>query len=93
MYGYMYEWMNEWVSDILSPIIILCVVGALGIGKSTSVNDTGTVFVGLYMIVFAGIVVVYEISQILPSQTLDIFMKKNFGFLFGYVGKGLFFTL
>ena len=71
----------------------LYVVGALGIGESNSVNDTGTVFVGLYMIVFAGIVVVFEISQILPSQTLDLFMKKNFGFLFGYIGKGLFFIL
>ena len=73
--------------------IFMAAVGALGVGGSTSVNDTGVVFVGLYMIVFAAIIFIYEISQILPSKTLDMFMKRNFGFLYGYIGKGLFLLL
>jgi len=77
----------------LGLMVFMAAVGALGIGKSDSVNDTGVIFVGLYMIVFAAIVFIYEISQILPSKSLDTLMKKNFGFLYGYVGKGLFLLL
>ena len=77
----------------LGMMIFMAAVGALGIGSANSINSTGLIFVGLYLILFAGLVFVYELSQVLKWETLDLFMKKNFGFLYGIKGKGLFMIL
>lgn len=77
-------------------MIFLAATGALGIGNAGSsgnINESGVVFVGIYMILFAAIVFIYEISQVLPSKSLDETIKKNFGFLYGVIGKGLFICL
>mmetsp|Transcript_10465 Transcript_10465/g.7811 ORF Transcript_10465/g.7811 Transcript_10465/m.7811 type:complete len:177 (+) Transcript_10465:27-557(+) len=71
-------------------MIFMAATGALGIGGSDNVNDTGVVFVGIYLILFAGILCLFEISQLCPGGRLDEFVKRNFGFLYGNVGKGLF---
>lgn len=77
----------------LGMMIFLAATGALGVKSSTSINDTGVVFMGIYMILFAAIVTIYEISQFFPGGSLDNVMKKNFGFMYGVIGKGLFILL
>lgn len=71
----------------------MAATGALGVGSADSISDTGTIFVGIYMFLFAAIEFIYEVSQYCPTKALDEFMKKNFGFLYGEVGKGLFIML
>jgi hypothetical protein len=71
-------------------MVFMAATGALGIGAANNVNDTGVVFVGIYLIVFAGILTFFEISQLCPGGRLDEFVKRNFGFLYGTIGKGLF---
>lgn len=71
-------------------MVFLAATGALGIGSANNINDTGLIFVGLYLIVFAGLVFFYEMSQVLNWERLDTFMKKNFGFLYGVIGKSCF---
>lgn len=71
----------------------MAATGALGVKNSSSVNDTGVVFVGIYMIVFAGILFAFEMVQIYPTETFDLPMKKNFGFLYGMFGKGFYMLL
>lgn len=77
----------------LGFMIFMAAVGALGISQSNNVNDTGIVFVGIYLILFAAVVTIFEISQLCPGGTIDNIVKKNFGFLYGYIGKGLFLLL
>lgn len=74
-------------------MVFLAATGALGVGSASSINDTGTIFVGLYMIIFAAVVFIYELSQMCPGKSLDNLMKRNFGFLYGTIGKGLFILL
>jgi hypothetical protein len=74
----------------LGLMIFMAATGALGIGGANNVNDTGVVFVGIYLIVFAAILTFFEISQLCPGGRLDEFVKRNFGFLYGTIGKGLF---
>jgi hypothetical protein len=74
-------------------MLFLAAVGALGIGASNNVDDTGVIFVGIYMILFAAIEFIFEVSQVMPCEALDIIVKRNFGFLYGVIGKGLFITL
>ncbi len=74
-------------------MLFLAAVGALGIGASNNVDDTGVIFVGIYMILFAAIEFIFEVSQVMPCEALDVIIKRNFGFLYGMIGKGLFITL
>eukprot|EP01033_Poteriospumella_lacustris_P013209 gene13209-9460_t len=74
----------------LGLMIFMAATGALGIGNANNVNDSGVIFVGIYLIVFAGILTVFEISQLCPGGRLDDFVKRNFGFLYGNIGKGLY---
>lgn len=72
----------------------LCVMeaacGGLGIVHATSIKDTALVFIGLYMILFAAIIFLFELIQIRPCGYIDEVWKKNFGFLYGVGGKSLF---
>lgn len=72
---------------------MVAATGALGVKDSNSVNDTGVIFVGIYLIVFAAILFAYEMAQICPIEAFDLPMKRNFGFLYGPNGKGLYMLL
>ena len=61
--------------------------GFLGIQSATGISDSSTIIVGIYMFVFAVILGLYEILQIYPCSAVDLFYKKNFGFLYGMAGK------
>lgn len=73
--------------------VLTSATGALGIGTANSINDTAAVFVGLYMILLAGILVTYEVSQLSRFVWLDNIVKKNFGFLYGPFGRSIFIIL
>jgi len=80
----------------IGMMFFLSVVGALAIasvGSADSTDATGLIFVGLYLLIFASILFIYEIIQLLPFEALDLFYKKNFGFLYGPIGKGMFILL
>jgi hypothetical protein len=68
-------------------------VGAIGIGESNSINDTGLIFVGLYVFLFASLVFIFELIQVCKWSAADNFYKRNFGFLYGINGKGMFLLL
>ena len=69
----------------------MAATGALGVGQSN--GDPAVIFVGIYLIVFAGIEFIHEIAQIIPHKALDDLWKRNFGFLYGPIGKGSYFLL
>lgn len=77
----------------LGLMLFLAAVGALGVGASNSTDDTGVIFVGIYLIIFAGIVFIYEAVQVCHIEMLDNLWKRNFGFLYGTIGKGIFILL
>ncbi|RYG62484.1 hypothetical protein EON64_17785 [archaeon] len=74
----------------MGAMVFMAATGAIGIANTDSINDTGVIFVGIYMLLFASVQFVFEISQLCPSSSLNTVMKKNFGFLYGTIGKGLF---
>ncbi len=77
----------------LGSSIFMAATGALGVGSANSINDTGTIFVGIYMILFAAVLFTFEVAQFCAGSSIDNIMKRNFGFLYGYIGKGLFILL
>lgn len=86
------------ISGVLTFFIIgLCVmnsaVAALCISEADSAKSTGQVFLSLYMIVFALVIFLFEISQIGPIKYLDDYFAKNFGFMYNPIGKGFYLFL
>lgn len=73
--------------------VMMAATGALVVAKADSVNDTGIVFIGLYMCLFAAILFCYELIQIKPIEKLDGIYKENFGFLYGPNGRGIYMFL
>lgn len=71
----------------LGLMIMMSATGALGIRNSSSITDSSTIIVGLYMILFSGMLATFEIIQIYPCSLIDLLYKKNFGFLYGLMGK------
>jgi hypothetical protein len=53
----------------LCPLYPLSATGALAMASSGSIDDTGIIFVGLYVMIFALIVFLYEVSQLLKVCT------------------------
>lgn len=71
----------------LGLMVMMSATGVLGIGTSSSLSDTSTIIIGLYMILFAAMSGIFEIIQIYPCSVIDNVYKKNFGFLYGVIGK------
>lgn len=61
--------------------------GALAVGHKDNSNDADVIFIGIYMVIFAAILMVFEVLQLCPVQSLDNIYKRNFGFLYGVFGK------
>lgn len=66
---------------------MMSLTGALAIKNVQSFTDASTIIVGLYMILFAAMLAIFEIIQIYPIRFFDAFYKRNFGFLYGLMGK------
>ena len=67
--------------------------GVLAVGHKSNSDDAGVIFVGIYMIIFASILILYEMIQICPMEQVDLLYKRNFGFLYGTFGKCFYFLL
>ena len=73
--------------------VLLSTAAALGI-KSSYATSTNTVLVGLYVLLFSLILFVYEVLQVTGKwcnnrlEMVDLIWKKNFGFLYGPLGRG-----
>mmetsp|Transcript_3851 Transcript_3851/g.5995 ORF Transcript_3851/g.5995 Transcript_3851/m.5995 type:complete len:179 (+) Transcript_3851:41-577(+) len=74
----------------LGGAFMMACTGALGIGTANGAEDTGTVFVGLYLLMFAAMLFIFELVLLKPITSIEMFFKKNFGFLYGPIGKSIF---
>jgi len=72
----------------------MIITAIVSVSYVKSVDDTAIVFVGIYMIIFAGILLCFECLQLCCQcgccKVIDTFWKKNFGFLYGVIGKSVF---
>ena len=79
--------------------VLLAFTGAVGIKQSSDTNakeSASIIFVGIYMIVFAATLFIYELLKIFPvsiSAYTDSIFKKNFGFLYGPYGRSFYLVM
>lgn len=78
---------------LFATAIVMAFTGAKAIIDVNDGDDIGSLFIGLYMFLFAVILFMYEVTCVKSIPIVDTFYAKNFGFLYGPVGKGLYLLL
>ena len=59
-------------------------------GSSSSGLSLGEPFLAFYMVLFAALLFLYELMWWSPMTNLNDNMRRNFGFMYGLQGKGLY---
>jgi len=57
------------------------------------VEASGKIFVAVYMIFFSSLLFTFELMEIKPTEWVDHLLRRNFGFLYGTMGKSLYIVL
>lgn len=57
------------------------------------VETSGKIFVATYMVFFSLLLFFFEMMEIRPIEWLDHMLRRNFGFLYGTMGKALYIIL
>lgn len=73
--------------------IVMAFTGFKAIMDVDDSDDAGSLFIGLYMFLFAVILFMYEVICIKSVDVIENFYAKNFGFLYGPIGKGFYLLL
>lgn len=68
----------------------LGVLTLVEVNKSGSVSDLSEPFLASYMCMFAVLLGIYEVMWWMPTPKVNRVMRKNFGFLYGLLGKGFY---
>lgn len=63
------------------------------LGMISGVDQSGRVFVGIYMFFFASLLFIFELNQIRQFESIDHMFKRNFGFMYSTSGNALFIIL
>lgn len=78
--------LNMGLSAMMAALGVLTLIEVHRAG----VRDLSEPFLASYMIMFAALLFIYEIMWWTPSAFLNKGMRKNFGFMYGLRGKGLY---
>lgn len=58
--------------------------------KPDSIDDVTECFLGIYMVIFAAILFLYELCWWQPFPAINRTFRKNFGFMYGLRSKGFY---
>ena len=73
--------------------ILMAATAALGLSMISGVDESGRIFVAIYMFFFAALLFIFELNQIRQIESIDHMFKRNFGFMFNTSGHALFIIL
>mmetsp|Transcript_5784 Transcript_5784/g.5195 ORF Transcript_5784/g.5195 Transcript_5784/m.5195 type:complete len:183 (+) Transcript_5784:25-573(+) len=81
-----------WFMKVIS--LLLCCLNAatavIGLGSIHEVDESGKIYVGVYMFFFSILLFVFEAKEFYKMEWLDHFYSRNFGFLYTVLGKAFF---
>ena len=69
---------------------MMTALGVLTLIQFSGVADTSAAFLAVYMIIFAALLGTYEVMYWVGIPWINKILRKNFGFLYGLKGKGLY---
>ena len=75
---------------IVTLCILMALTACMGFSELEGINSVGRIFVAIYMLCFALLLLAFEISEVRPYESLNNAFKRNFGFLYNTKGKAFF---
>jgi hypothetical protein len=63
------------------------------LGYIDGIESSGKIFIAVYMLFFSSLLFAFEFIRIRPVDWIDHMLLRNFGFLYGALGKSLFIIL
>eukprot|EP00428_Durinskia_dybowskii_P061360 CAMPEP_0170369832 /NCGR_PEP_ID=MMETSP0117_2-20130122/8193_1 /TAXON_ID=400756 /ORGANISM="Durinskia baltica, Strain CSIRO CS-38" /LENGTH=175 /DNA_ID=CAMNT_0010624577 /DNA_START=71 /DNA_END=598 /DNA_ORIENTATION=+ len=81
-----------WILKIITMClcVLIIITAIIGIQCINGVESSGKIFVATYMFFFSLLLFLFELSEIRPIEWLDHLLRRNFGFLYGTMGKSLY---
>jgi hypothetical protein len=73
--------------------LLMAFTAVLGLGMISSIEASGRIFVGTYMLFFSAMLFFFELNQLRPIEFVEHLYRRNFGFLYGQLTKSLFVIL
>lgn len=73
--------------------ILMLFTALYGLSQIDGFGDINKMFVGIYMLCFSVMLLLFEVIQLQPMVWLDHMYQRNFGFMYGTKGKGFFIIL
>ena len=73
--------------------VMMGATGVLGIQNAEDAGDeedSNTIFLGMYLIIFAAILIFYEFVSICGISFIDRFLRNNVGFMYSVYGRGMY---
>eukprot|EP01036_Dinobryon_divergens_P060806 gene60806-81081_t len=70
--------------------ILMATTASLGMKELHGIDGMGKIFIALFMFLFAGMLFLFEASQVYPCENIDHAFKRNFGFLYSAKGKAFY---
>lgn len=62
----------------ISLSLLMAVTAILGLSMISNANE---IFVGVYMLFFSTLLMVFELNKLRPTEFIDHMFKRNFGFV------------
>lgn len=78
--------MNMGLAAMMTALGVLTIIQV----HRTGLGDLSEPFLAAYMVLFAALLFIYELMWWSPVPKLNKDMRKNFGFMYGLRGKGLY---
>lgn len=78
--------LNMGLAAMMTALGVLTIIEV----HKTGIGDLSEPFLAFYMILFAALLFLYELMWWSPMKKLNKDMRKNFGFMYGLRGKGLY---
>eukprot|EP01032_Pedospumella_encystans_P020465 gene20465-23245_t len=81
-----------WILKITTMFlcVLIAATAVIGIEYINGVEASGKIFVATYMLFFSALLFVFELIEIRPVEWVDHMFRRNFGFLYGTMGKSLY---
>lgn len=73
----MIYWLFRVVAIFLS--MLMAITSLIGLSMVTGVDKSGRIFVAVYMLFFAFLLLLFEVNEIKPMEKIDFMFRKNFG--------------
>lgn len=81
------------IAKLTMTVLLMIFYSFLVVESINGVETSGKLFIASYMLFFSTLLFMFELVEIRPMEWVDHMLRRNFGFLYGTMGKSLYIIL